>query len=227
MCARKQIAVMQPYFYPYAGYFRLFAAADHFVILDTVQFPRRGRVHRCQLPDSDGENIWLTLPIEKCPVETPISGIQFHKDAATLIEHRVGRILSSFKQESGYRKVRDTLLDHLDKPVDYLSRHLRETAAYLGFGTEIIRSSELPDLRCEDYQDRIIQIVKTLGGTDYVNLPGGVDLYDAERFHREGIGLHFLTPYTGKFRYLIPALICASAEAIRADIRETTRFVDN
>jgi hypothetical protein len=45
-----RIAVMQPYFFPYAGYFRLLQAADHFVLLDCVQFPRRGRVHRTQVP---------------------------------------------------------------------------------------------------------------------------------------------------------------------------------
>jgi hypothetical protein len=40
---------MQPYFVPYAGYFRLFAASDLFVIYDCVQFPRRGWVHRNRL----------------------------------------------------------------------------------------------------------------------------------------------------------------------------------
>ena len=42
----KRIAVMQPYFFPYLGYFRLFSQADEFVIYDCVQMPRRGRVHR-------------------------------------------------------------------------------------------------------------------------------------------------------------------------------------
>ena len=56
------IAVMQPYFVPYAGYFRLFAATDLFVIYDCVQFPRRGWVHRNQLPGANGQPNWLTLP---------------------------------------------------------------------------------------------------------------------------------------------------------------------
>src|SRR5437016_2188558 len=61
------VAIMQPYFLPYAGYFRLFAASDLFVIYDCVQFPRRGWVHRNRLTDARGLERWLTLPLEKAP----------------------------------------------------------------------------------------------------------------------------------------------------------------
>ena len=56
-----RIAVMQPYYYPYAGYFRLFAATDLFVILDDVQWNRRGRVHRYEKKCGG----WETLSIKK------------------------------------------------------------------------------------------------------------------------------------------------------------------
>ena len=59
------VAVMQPYFIPYAGYFRLFAASDLFVIYDCVQFPRRGWVHRNRLLDRSGKLRWLTLPLDR------------------------------------------------------------------------------------------------------------------------------------------------------------------
>ena len=61
-----KIAIMQPYYYPYAGYFRLFAATDLFIILDSVQWNRRGRVHRYER--SDGR--WVTLPIKKTDRDT-------------------------------------------------------------------------------------------------------------------------------------------------------------
>lgn len=114
----------------------------------------------------------------------------------------------------------------MDTPIEYLSLHLRNIAELLRFEVEITRSSQLPDPECGDYQDRIIGIVKALGGTDYINLPGGVELYDPERFRQGGINLHFLTPYMGNYRYLIPALICASTEDIRMDVLETTQFIN-
>jgi hypothetical protein len=77
---RKSIAVMQPYFFPYAGYFQLFHKTDTFVILDCVQFPRRGWVHRNQFTKLDGSVDWLTLPIRKCPQETLIKDLEFDLD---------------------------------------------------------------------------------------------------------------------------------------------------
>ena len=71
---------MQPYFFPYAGYFRLLAAADRFIILDTVQFPRRGWVHR-NCVHKDGKENWITLPIKKCPRDTLIKDLKFRPDA--------------------------------------------------------------------------------------------------------------------------------------------------
>jgi hypothetical protein len=60
-----RIAIMQPYYYPYAGYFRLFAATDLFVIYDCVQWNRQGRVHRF---DFDGKKI--KLPIKRTDRDT-------------------------------------------------------------------------------------------------------------------------------------------------------------
>jgi hypothetical protein len=75
------IAIMQPYFFPYAGYFRLLAASDLFVIYDCVQFPRRGWVHRNKLLDASGEARWLTLPLEKAPQSVLIQDLRFPPDA--------------------------------------------------------------------------------------------------------------------------------------------------
>ena len=75
------IAVIQPYFMPYAGYFRLFAAADEVVLYDCVQFPRRGRVHRNILPDSHANPRWLTLPLQKANMGVKIQDLSFAEDA--------------------------------------------------------------------------------------------------------------------------------------------------
>src|SRR5712664_3774556 len=83
------VAVMQPYFVPYAGYYRLFTAADIFVAFDCVQFPRRGWVHRNQFPVAPGVTDWLTLPIQKCDRSTRIADLVFVPDAAAQLDLRV------------------------------------------------------------------------------------------------------------------------------------------
>src|SRR3954469_21286194 len=83
------IAVMQPYFIPYAGYFRLFAASDLFVIYDCVQFPRRGWVHRNKLIDGSGAERWLTLPLGKASQSALIMDLQFPPNAGQLLRQRL------------------------------------------------------------------------------------------------------------------------------------------
>src|SRR5262245_31097005 len=86
------VAIMQPYFFPYAGYFRLFAASDLFVIYDCVQFTRRGWVHRNMLTDVSGEARWLTLPLEKAPQDVLIRDLRFPPNAAELLADRLRRL---------------------------------------------------------------------------------------------------------------------------------------
>jgi hypothetical protein len=83
------VAIMQPYFFPYAGYFRLFAASDLFVIYDCVQFPRRGWVHRNRLVHVSGAERWLTLPIEKAPQSVLIRDLRFQPNAAQILADRL------------------------------------------------------------------------------------------------------------------------------------------
>jgi len=83
------VAIMQPYFIPYAGYFRLFAASDLFVVYDCVQFPRRGWVHRNRLVDRNGALRWLTLPLRSAPQDVLIRDLQFASDAQMLVTQRL------------------------------------------------------------------------------------------------------------------------------------------
>ena len=83
------IAIMQPYFAPYAGYFRLMEVADIFVVYDCVQFPRRGWVHRNKLSTSNGTMKWLTLPLLKQPQDIHIKDLLFLEEAQTLWTERL------------------------------------------------------------------------------------------------------------------------------------------
>src|SRR6185369_7749599 len=83
------VAIMQPYFIPYAGYFRLFAASDLFVLYDCVQFPRRGWVHRNKLIDAAGVERWVTLPLMKAPQSVLIRDLRFPPNISELLAQRL------------------------------------------------------------------------------------------------------------------------------------------
>ena len=216
------VAIMQPYFFPYAGYFRLLVAADVFIVLDDVQFPRRGRVHRSEISEG-GASRWLTLPLRRDGRDVRIKDIAFHANARALLDRRL-RQLPWLNSRSGSlaQPVSQILHGSLETPYSSLEAGLSLVCRGLGLPAERFTSSSVEvdhNLRGEAY---IIALVKAVGGRTYVNAPGGRQLYNPANFSSEGIALKFLRPYEGRFRYLLPALMTEPAAVLRADVFSTT-----
>jgi hypothetical protein len=221
----KRVAVMQPYFFPYAGYFRLLYMADYFVIFDCVQFPRRGWVHRTQVNEQCGEIEWLTLPLAKQPCDVLIRDLVFAPGARALLDARLARYawLGDAHGAAGDR-IRAHLYGSLGSVIDYLELGLRLVADLLGLNPIFCRSSALglpPTLRS---QERVIAAVKAVGGAHYLNAPGGRGLYDPVCFTAEGLTLSFLAPYRGPYKCFLPALLTQPLPAMLADIRASSRL---
>jgi hypothetical protein len=217
--ATKRVAVMQPYFFPYAGYFRLFSRVDEFVIYDCVQFPRRGRVHRCEVPGPGGELQWLTLPLARQPQQILIRDLRFAPDARTEFDRRLAhQPWLKAGGGSAAERVREFLHAPLLSVLDYLESGLRLVNDLLSIRTTVVRSSTLHIDESVRGQDRILAILKSRGATHYLNAPGGRHLYDSADFARAGVQLDFLPPYQGSFFHLLPALMNTEPDRIRADI---------
>ena len=209
------IAVIQPYFVPYAGYFRLFAAADKVILYDCVQFPRRGRVHRNVLPDSNSNPQWLTLPLQKANVKVKIRDLSFAEDAKEAMIQRTSRFpsLSTAPCE---------LMSLIHRPVgnvvDYLESTLKVTCNLLGLPCNTIRSSllELPPQLTGT--QRIIAVANSLGADTYVNLSGGRNLYNKSTFLKQGIKLKFLNEWRGSKWSILQHLALEERALIAKDI---------
>lgn len=215
------VAVMQPYFFPYAGYFRLFAAADLFVIYDCVQFPRRGWVHRNRLTNATGAPGWLTLPLEKRPQETAINEIRLSGDAEARIEAQVPRF-PALARGLGHEILTATLARSSGQPlVDILERGLAGACAALGLEFNTVRSSMLRIDPVLAGEQRIIAIIRALGASTYVNAPGGRALYDPAHFAEAGITLHFLDDYQGPAMSILERLGADTCEAIRSELAQS------
>jgi hypothetical protein len=213
------IAVMQPYFFPYAGYFRLFAAADIFVIYDCVQFPRRGWVHRNQLPDANGEPRWLTLPLAKAARTVRIRDLCFADGATDRLAARSSKFPALVAaREADHPMVK--ALGALDgrTTVDYLEATLAATCAALGLSCHVVRSSSLGIAQELKGQNRILAIAEELGARSYVNPPGGRALYDAADFAGRGITLRFLERYHGPTWSILQRLLSEPAAAVATEI---------
>ena len=189
------IAIMQPYFFPYAGYYRLLNEADIFVIYDCVQFPRRGWVHRNQFSKKNNAVDWLTLPVKKSPRETLIMNMEFDKSfryetfLESLDKFKISTVLASKELETFFNF--DQLL------VDLLEKQLKFVREILGFKTKIFRSSALHIPNEIKAEKRILEIIKLFSATRYLNLAGGINLYNYDTFHHNGIELNFLSTFSG------------------------------
>lgn len=210
------VAVMQPYFLPYAGYFRLFAAADHVALFDCVQFPRRGWVHRNRFPNAAGDADWLTLPLRRAPVEALIRDLRFADDADA-------RLQAARQRFPVLRDCCHPLGDEIQRldgtACDYLERLLSLCCDALGLPFHTVRTSSLgldPSLRG---QARVIAAARALGATRYINLEGGRSLYDPDGFRRDGMELGFLPEWRGSRWSILYRLLTEPADHIAEEIR--------
>ncbi len=212
----RTIAVMQPYLYPYGGYFRLLAASDVFVVFDDVQHVRRGRVHRCEVADGR----WLTLPLRPQPRETPINALEFAPDARATFDARLAEAgIPPRHADPAANIVCEQLYGAMGAVTDFLVDGLRAVAGGLDLPVQILRSSALGTPAGLRGEARIIDIVRSLGGTRYLNAPGGRALYDAQAFRAAGLELRFLPHYDGAYRFLLPTILRQGLFALRAEMR--------
>jgi len=210
------IAVMQPYFIPYAGYFRLFAEADLVCIFDCVQFPRRGWVHRNQLPGVAAQPHWLTLPLAKGPTNIRITDLRFAENAAGSMETRC-------RTFPILRAVRHPLLDAMLAPsgdvVGYLENLLSIACREMCLPFEVIRSTTLQIPNSFRGQDRVLEICRKFGAKRYINLAGGQRLYDSQYFARQGVELKLFEPWTGSNWSILYRLLTEPAADVAAQLR--------
>src|SRR5579863_2034063 len=179
---------MQPYLFPYIGYFQLIAQSDVFVLHDDVQYIKDGWVNRNRILDASGEPSWITLPVNAAGHTEPINA------RAYVLAANAGRILR--KIESAYFRappfrekfplVRQ-IMEFADANVAAFNVNaLESVAARLGLRPRFLRSSQMEGLNGLKGQARVIAICKRLGATHYVNSIGGTALYDAKAFAANG-----------------------------------------
>ena len=200
--------IMQPYFFPYAGYFGLMDAADVWIVFDTAQYIRRGWVNRNRVLTKSKQHWKHTgAAVRKAPQETPIHEILLADPAEWTTQ--VVRDLDYYRDHHApnYDDVtalvinvgrRLQLSPHPSQLNSLLWHALDETRQWLELPIEMRRFSEIEsELKLAEIRgpgDWALRISEALGATHYVNPPGGRDLFDADAFHTLGMQLEILHP---------------------------------
>lgn len=193
-----KIGVMQPYFMPYIGYFQLIKSVDRFVILDDVNYIKRGWSNRNYII-VNGARHRFTISLRGASQNKRYTDIELSDDFKRFLK----TIEYAYKRSDCYAHVISLIKNVCSCRSDRFSElaisSLRDICSYLSIDTEILLSSELSKHDGLKGVNRIIDICRMLGGDIYINLPGGVSLYDREIFAGEGIELKFLQPSFGEY----------------------------
>ena len=189
-----KIAIMQPYFFPYLGYWQMFFAVDKFVLLNDVNFIMRGYINRNSIL-MNGKAHLFSIPLDK-PSQNKLIKDTKIKFAQKDRENFLKTITLAYKKAPFYDKFFPVFKDIVENVDDDLTNYIKysfeQVKNYLGLDTEILISSQIEKDNTLHAQDRIIEINKRLGATQYINAIGGQELYNKSDFDNAGIKLNFI-----------------------------------
>lgn len=207
-----KVAIMQPYFFPYLGYFQLIALVDKFIIYDDVNYINRGWINRNNIL-INGKAGLISVPLigaSQNKLIKDISPMDDHKWRNTLLK----TIEHNYKKAPHFKIVFEIIQKIIMADAATISElnfiGIKTVSEYIGITTDFIPSSVIYDNSALKGQYRILDICKKENANHYINPIGGMELYDHKVFLNEGISLNFIkteiSPYKQFSNEFTPSL---------------------
>lgn len=192
--SEKKIAIMQPYFLPYLGYFQLMNAVDEFVIYDNIEFTKKGWIHRNRIL-VNGKPDYISLPLKSdsdyLNVNQRVLSVEFERERLKTL----GKIQGTYRKAPYFKEAFDLMKDILYCPEDNLFAFVHNSIilikSYLDIKSKLTISSSVEINHNLKSEEKVIAICKALQAREYINPEGGLELYKSERFDRNDLKLHF------------------------------------
>ena len=188
-----KIAIMQPYFLPYIGYWQLIAAVDAFVVYDNIKYTKKGWINRNRFLRT-GVEAAFSLPLRKdsdfLNVDQRYLADSFDR------EDLLNRFREAYRKAPEFSSVMPLLEQIIRNPeanlFEYILGSIRAVCEFLEIKTPLVVSSSIGCDHSYKAAERVQAICKALGADVYVNPVGGIELYSKEDFAAQGIDLKFL-----------------------------------
>ncbi|MCP4440177.1 MAG: WbqC family protein [Aureispira sp.] len=192
-----KLGIMQPYFFPYIGYFALIKQTDEFILFDTPQFIRHGWIERNQILKPNGERLYIKAPLKKHHRDTKIKELVIN-DTQNWRSKILAQLVPYKKVAPNYWKVIKLLKEIFEYEttsiVEFNLHSLRKVCDYLNVTTPIKIWSEM-GVSIEDAtapDEWALNICKALGANTYYNPMGGTSFFDRSKYEKAGIDLKFM-----------------------------------
>jgi hypothetical protein len=192
-----KLAIMQPYFFPYLGYCQLIHASDKFVFYDDVNYIKGGWINRNRML-LNGETRFFTVPLHGASSFVQISEVKIDEQNPRWR----GKMLDTFRmayrhashRDIGMSLLEEVLASRCERIGDLARASVNSVLKYLGLIRDLVPSSNIYGNQDLKAQERILSICGKEHADVYINLLGGIDLYQSDAFMRQQCELKFLRP---------------------------------
>lgn len=181
------VAIMQPYIFPYIGYWQLINAVDTFVIYDDVNYINKGYINRNSIL-VNGKSQQFTLELIGASQNKLINEIEIGKNSKKLLK----TIEMSYKKAPYFETIFSIIEDILNQEEKNLVKVIGYSLQKIAIDTKFIYSSHIEKDNTLKAQDKILDICNKLEATTYINAIGGKELYSKVMFKDNKIDLNFL-----------------------------------
>ncbi len=190
-----RIAIMQPYLFPYIGYFQLMNAVDTFVIYDNIEFTKKGWINRNRIL-VNGQDDYFTLPLKKdsdfLHVNQRVLSETISSDKTKII-NKLSELYKKAPQYQTVFPIVEAVFKNDERNLfEFILVSLKAVKDYFEIPTEIVISSTINIDHSLKSEAKVIAICKELQATAYLNAIGGVALYSKAVFEANHLQLNFI-----------------------------------
>ena len=186
-----KLAIMQPYLFPYIGYWQLINAVDTFVIYDDVNFIKKGYINRNYILANMKSQLF-TLELIGASQNKPINCIEIGDNIKKLLT----TIQRSYSKAPYFDQAFPLIYNILTKKekglAKFIGYSIERISEYLCIDTRFVYSSDIEKDNNLKGQEKILDICNLLEASSYINAIGGQSLYDNNKFQEQNLELNFL-----------------------------------
>jgi hypothetical protein len=189
----KKVAIMQPYLFPYIGYFQLISAVNLFILYDNIKYTKKGWINRNRILQN-GKDVMFSLPLKN---DSDFLNVCHRQIAGN---YSPDKLLNQIRSGYHHAPYFDEVFFLIEQIMRYEERNLFKfihhsiirICEYIGITTEIKISSNISIDHLLKGQDKVIAICEAVNASTYINPIGGMELYSRNVFFKRDLELKFI-----------------------------------
>jgi hypothetical protein len=190
------VGIMQPYLFPYIGYFQLIQAVDVFVVYDNIQFTKKGWIHRNRFLQN-GADTMFSLSLKKDSDfldvnQRELADVFFTDDRKKMLN----QLRNAYQKAPHFKEVfpiiEQCLMQDERNLFTFIYSTIQAVCSYLEIPTKLMVSSSIEIDHSLRNKHKVLALCHALHAQQYINPSGGVELYEKAEFSADGIALQFI-----------------------------------